>query len=58
MNTPHGMDHHPHHDPQPWPVRDHRPDARRPDDRRERPDAEQPGMPKATQDMVDTADTG
>lgn len=20
MNTPHGMDHHPHHDPQPWPY--------------------------------------
>jgi hypothetical protein len=39
MNTPHGMDHHPHHDPQPWPYATTDPTAAGRD-----PHAEQPRM--------------
>lgn len=42
MTTPHGTDHHPHHDHQPWPSATTDPTVTNPSPAESNPDAEQP----------------
>ena len=44
MTTPHGMDRHPHHNPQPWPYATTDPTTSNPTAAGSDPDTEQPGV--------------